>query len=355
MKKLAFLLISFLMLPNITLASDEPEYIPCSESFFADGPTPLPQLKEYNELAKSVGIQVCRNVLQITDTEKKEVAKAVNEFTSMTKASFGQMFKGNEFNFMHDTVDVWASLVNKHYNNPDYLGFIQSALDVDGGNQWQVFVTKYHTINRPSISLDKALNDQCKTVIKSSNGCLENFRFISDAANPFVSLVKDNILTTNADLLRNMQADWNLFIEEARYQTPLDVWLTTKLSDDLFEGKGLSGPPTVQYFLLHPSIVYERIGNLPDGDQDEVALAVEWFGVNLWKYKMGVSIVSTYQDIAETSDVGTGLMFHVDNAYSFGFTHRGKNDNSVFINFDLLQLIGDKKDMYKAYKANMFN
>ena len=77
--------------------------------------------------------------------------------------------------------------------------------------------------------------------------------------------------------------------------------------------------------------------------------------MNWWKQKIGFSVVSTYKDKAETNDVSIGLMFHIDNAYSFGFTHRGSNDNGIFLNVDLLEFFGDKTKMYKKYKSKMFS
>ena len=152
-----------------------------------------------------------------------------------------------------------------------------------------------------------------------------------------------------------MQKNWNLFLDEARYQTPLDIWATTELFSDQFKGKGLTGPPPIQYFIFHPTLVYEHIGGLPEGDKEDFAIAIEWYGMNWWKQKIGFSVVSTYKDKAETNDVSIGLMFHIDNAYSFGFTHRGSNDNGIFLNVDLLEFFGDKTKMYKKYKSKMFS
>lgn len=318
---------------------------------------PIEAFSNLHEVSKSTGEIVCKNIFQITPAETSTIEKHVEKYTSMTSATIAQLYDKTLFAGLPERANIWADLVNANYTDAVYLSFMQSAeFDRNGDYIWQVFIKAYENGVPPleyKLTLDH--ESSCQSALKGSLGCNVLFEKVSVAVNPFTALVKDKLLTDNGNKLAGLQKDWQDFIDNARYQTPLDVWATTLAYSDHYSGKGLSGPPPTQYFLLRPTLVYERIGDLPDGDQDEVSIAIEWFGMNFWKEGIGGSFISTYRDSRHTSDVGTGLMLHIDNTYSFGFTHRGKNENSVFLNIDILEWVGDKMDTYEKYKAKMFN
>ena len=95
----------------------------------------------------------------------------------------------------------------------------------------------------------------------------------------------------------------------------------------------------------------QYIDHASDGEQMKEALAVEWLGVNYWNWKIpfGISAVSTYADRASVKDISHGLMFHVNNKYSFGLTRNG-DDNGIFFTLDLLKLFEDKQSNFTKYR-----
>jgi len=160
----------------------------------------------------------------------------------------------------------------------------------------------------------------------------------------------DQILKDNGMKLESLQNQWTSFIDDARYQTPLDVWVTTKWYEEYFKRDQLSGPPPTQLFLLHPTLVYEHLPDAEKGSKDDLSLAVEWGGINWWRKGIGFSVASVYKDRKSEPAVGHGLMIHVKNKYSFGYIERNDGDNSFFINVDLMELFGNKQEKYDKYK-----
>lgn len=68
--------------------------------------------------------------------------------------------------------------------------------------------------------------------------------------------------------------------------------------DYLFRER-LVSPMENLWFLVHPSIVIENVGDAIDGEQEQIGLVVEWIGVNWWNeetssigYPIGISIAS---------------------------------------------------------------
>ena len=173
---------------------------------------------------------------------------------------------------------------------------------------------------------------------------------LESAINPAFILLNTAMAKKNGKLLGELQTDWKLFIKEARYQSPLDVWATTAIQSNQFNGADLVGPPELQIFFLRPSIVFEHINELEKGDRDDVSLAVEWAGLNWWKKGFGFSVTSIYNDRKEADTVGHGLTLHIKNKYSFGYVHRNNDKGSFFFNIDLLEFFGENKDVYKQYK-----
>ncbi|MAA72397.1 MAG: hypothetical protein CL679_11820 [Bermanella sp.] len=351
------LLFTFLLLglPFFGAADEKP--VPCEYSNLVLA-RPVDALSDFHEEAKNAGEKVCKNFFGITPDERSNIVKSVSDYTTAASTVLFQLYDNELFTGLHERVEVWSDLVNSNYMNPVYLPFLQTA-EFDRNNDyiWQVFI-KASENNFPALEYNLSKDDRyetaCKSLLDGVSGCNNVFEQVSIAANPFSALVKEKLLEDNGEKLALLQADWQEFIDDARYQTPLDVWATTLAYSERYSGKGLSGPPPIQYFLFRPTAVYERIDSLPDGDQDKASLAVEWVGFNHWKRGVGVSIISTYRDSAFTSDIGTGLMVYVDNTYSFGFTHRGKNDNSFFVNIDVLEWLGDKLEVYEQYKDKMF-
>ena len=114
----------------------------------------------------------------------------------------------------------------------------------------------------------------------------------------------------------------------------------------------LVGPPERQWIAMHPDLVHELVPGEMDGNEDGVGISIEWIGVNWWRKAssplgrpFGLSLVSVYSDRIEVDNVGHGLMFHLDNRFSLGWTRRG-DENGFFLSIDLYRAVMDKKAVF---------
>lgn len=202
------------------------------------------------------------------------------------------------------------------------------------------------TDNVPCLS---TYNLSCKELVDDFKVAIEPYKhsYVSKTANDTVH--KLGILS----------AQWDKFLSEGRSQTMLDIALTTIMEDAHFKKGYLVGPPARQWTLLHPSLVYESVSDAPDGEQNKMSVAIEWFGVNWWGKKspffnipFGISLASIYTDRAGMKDAGHGVMLHFNNAYSIGWSDRDGTDG-IYLSIDLLKAIEDKQTQLKRYKAQL--
>ena len=149
-----------------------------------------------------------------------------------------------------------------------------------------------------------------------------------------------------------IEKGWQSFMDDARFQTTLDVWFTTLWYSDKWKSADLQGPPPVQYFVLHPTLIYSYMPDASRGEELKPVPAVEWFGMNWWQTKvpLGFSITSVYNDRPDGNAFLHGLTVHVDNAYSFGMVGTG-DERTFFVNLDLMDWFTDKKGKYDKYAA----
>jgi len=225
---------------------------------------------------------------------------------------------------------------------------------------------------RVSVLLEK----DYKSCMTEYGDCMTKFRNLSYLLNklryPFIKpkfdLVAKNILEKDAQ--------WNRFINEGRPLSTLDICATNWFYD--FKESSLNNftaPPSKQFFFMRPSVVYEYADKSPNKDKFEEAVALEIFGVNWWNksnacygYACGLSLVATYSEYENLDNTGVGVMFHIENKYSFGITQRDDSDGqaikSIFINIDLFKLFEKKeaqidkwnnqlKDTLKDYKVTI--
>ncbi|MBT1452056.1 hypothetical protein KJ365_14275 [Glaciecola sp. XM2] len=313
-------------------------------------------LTELNKKAREAGQVICENYLQVLPEEQQAVGMRLDAFTLEVENTVNELFSEQLFPGLSSRIGLWSR--NLHANTDDYryLQFLEDGNTAKGDDftpYWEVWDKNNDQLSRLSFELNDDRMQSCAEAIAGVQSCEDVFAQIRRAAAPFQTQVSQYMLEQNGEKLAQMQNDWNMFIEQARYQTPLDVWLTTLIYRNDYQGIDLAGPPSTQYFLLRPSLVFEHIGNAPDGSKDDLSLAVEWVGVNWWRKGIGLSITSTYRDAAQVSSVGTGITVHINNRYSIGVTHRGSNDNAIFLNIDLLELFGEKKAVYQAYKDDL--
>jgi hypothetical protein len=312
------------------------------------------QHQPLQDLAKVVGPQLCKNVLRIDDDEVASFNKALKEYARLANVNIQQAFPEQVFTGVGDIAQLWEEQLNNYEVSFDYLtpmNFKFSDMGRDVGAKKYALRLSLPPYKQNTIqwNIDREQRKLCKNSFTDMdcNGAVESLKA---AIKPAFSLLNKEILKNNGKLLGQLQSGWKAFIKDARYQTPLDVWFTTTLQSNKFHGTDLTGPPQWQAFLLRPSIVYEHINDLEKGNKDDVSLALEWVGINWWQTGIGVSVTSVYNDRPETSAVGTGFTLHIKNKYSFGYIHRKDDKGSFFFNLDLLEVFGEKKEVYKKYK-----
>ena len=189
----------------------------------------------------------------------------------------------------------------------------------------------------------------------SSKSCTDVFKDFADAFNTYRGSY-DIAYETNTLLLESLSGRWDNFLEVSKSQTSLEVGLTTWLHKSHFKKGYLVGPPPSQIIALHPHLIYTYIEKAADGSNTESGLALELLGINWWdlKYPLGFSITSVYLDRSDLDDVGLGVMIHINNSYSIGWSDHGDKD-SVYVTVDLLKLFEEKKQQLDKYKNNYFN
>jgi hypothetical protein len=162
-------------------------------------------------------------------------------------------------------------------------------------------------------------------------------------------------LTLVETYYKQLNGQWQTFVDDARFQTTWDVLLTTWMYSDKWKAAELQGPPPIQYFVLHPTLTYSYMPDASRGEELKPVPAIEWFGMNWWRNKvpLGLSVTSVYNDRPDGKAFLHGLTLHVYNAYSFGMVGTG-DERTFFVNLDLMNWFSDKQAKRDKYK-NQFD
>ena len=190
--------------------------------------------------------------------------------------------------------------------------------------------------------------------VSAAASCRDVFEDFANAFNPYRSAY--NNVYDNTEALDKLGSEWDRFLELSKSQTALEVLLTTQFQRGHFKQNYLVGPPSFQIIALHPHLVYSYMDDAPDGNNQELGLALEWFGINFWDWKvpLGISFTTTYLDRADFDDTGKGVMVHIDNHYAIGWSEHGDED-AVYVTIDLLKMFQQKKQQYQAYMNQYFD
>ena len=147
--------------------------------------------------------------------------------------------------------------------------------------------------------------------------------------------------------------EWEKYFEQRKPQLPWEIAANQVWNRDLRRAEYFAGPPTGDWILFHPSLVYSRLGEARDGDKNEMALAIELVGYNRWDRTFsGVSVVAVNSDRAGIEDTGYGLMLHFKSHYSLGWSSLDDED-LWFISIDLLNAVDDKRTKLRAKQAEV--
>ena len=317
--------------------------------------------KELQQKALRVGREICLSSLKVLPGETIQISDSLKNFVFDAKNTFDEMFPNSTFEDIDQISTLWTEVALRPTN--DYRNYVL----IEGerkrkaqSRDWLFEVKLYGVANSEKIyQMNDDQVSRCAQLIDESNiappnnvkDCKNALDLWRNAVSPFQYLYSNRVLQNNAQKITALQNQWSKFIEESRYQTPLDVWATTTFYGDQYKANHLSGPPDAQLFLLHPTLVYEHLHDAERGDRDDVSLAIEWVGVNWWQTGFGFSITSVYKDRMEQPSVGTGVTFHIKNKFSVGYVNRSNGDDSIFFNINFLEWFGEEKEKYKKYKS----
>lgn len=222
---------------------------------------------------------------------------------------------------------------------------------VDSLNIESIILYKQGQGPRISHEVPKEIAQACY----SDLSCWSDFTGYMDILKKVYFPLKSKTLLLAERVLTLKDEQWTQYIEESRSQTLLDIAFTTFAYEFKYSKQPdvFSSPPRVQWFFMHPSVTIENVSSAIDGDESKEALALEVLGFNYWQdacfgYACGASLIVNYADRNGIDDRGWGVMFHVENSYSFGVTKHG-GETGIFITVDLLKLFQDKKSAFKQY------
>lgn len=224
----------------------------------------------------------------------------------------------------------------------------------------------YYSSPAIKITLPDSKAEECKVinekynVVKSIDGLADCVYLIDNlraALNPFTAPFNIKISRRNLELLKDYDNAWDKYLTEARSQTLLDMVVTSRMNKDYYNETQLRKPHSLQYFLFHPSVVYEKLPDKKPGEKDDVSLALELVGMNCWdcKIPIGASVGWVYADRANAKSTSGALMIHLYNNYTIGYSNRDDEDGGkgYFISIDLLKAFFDKKQQLSDLKAQI--
>ncbi len=224
----------------------------------------------------------------------------------------------------------------------------------------------YYSSHDIKITLPANKAAECKVINEKYNvdkypdGLAECVYLIDNlraALNPFTAPFNIKISEVNLELLKDYDNAWDKYLTEARSQTLLDMVITSWKNGDYYNETQLKKPHSLQYFLFHPSVVYEKLPDKQPGDKNDVSLALELVGMNCWdcEIPIGASVGWVYSDRANAKSTAGALMIHLYNNYTIGYSYRDDEDggNGYFISVDLLKAFYDKKQQLSDLKAQI--
>ena len=246
-------------------------------------------------------------------------------------------------------IENWKNLVvTGKQANLSYSSDLMSGTQIGLSSRWL----------NPKLSVSLKSEPNCKNYTYNNQSKI--FSSCSNASKDFTTILniphtfsKYNQLSKVSDHVTSIATNWQSFVDNSRFQTSFDVLVTTLFYSDNWKRADLQGPPPIQYFALHPSMVYTYMKDGARGEEMKLSPAVEWVGMNWWNNKtipLGFSITSIYNNRPTGKKFLTGLSLHIDNNYTFGVVGSGV-DRTFYVNIDLMGWFTDKKGKYNKYKG----
>lgn len=331
---------------------------------YCDGITPvdLPNFEKFAEASAAINRNFCsalfkplgggsRAELQAYEAEWREILLSFAE-TSRTQAlRIGKVVSIENF-------DRPFAQLREKLNQSDVNSMSLPGFSVDRGMDGSVL---FHFNDRAE-SARIRMHDNEACVAQFEKTCDALLKEYGQAFTQYKSSYTKITAGRTLDQIDDLSEDWRRFLQTGRSQTLFDLGFNTRLEDEHFQQGYLVGPPSRQWFFLHPRIVYEHLPDAPDGFETKPGIVLEIVGVNYWQKEdsplplpFGVSLASSFVDRPDTDDVGIGLMFHFDNRYSLGVSQYGSGETGFYFTVDLLNAINDKRKLFSAYKDRMLD
>lgn len=344
MNKLLILTIALIISP-LSVIADTPDY--CNPTF-DDGADVY--FAESLDEAKDALSGICNALVNEGMTEKELIDTLATFHQQLQKDAIKVMPQLSDYLYVYDAplFKVQGNIATGMV--PDYIPDKPDPMNPNIVDK----ITFYYqgAGDRTEVDVPKADAQSCYDDDKCSKALIAYMDILKDVYNPLSA----GPLGLTLEFLTLKDKEWKTYIEEARSQTFIDIAVTSFLYEWKY-GKGehdFRSPPRVQWFALRPNVLIESVSGADDGDQVKESLALEVIGFNYWQdacfgYACGTSMIVNYADRNGIEDTGWGLMFHIDNSYSFGVTkHSG--EEGFFITVDLLKLFQDKKSSFDDYK-----
>jgi len=325
--------------------------------------------REYDEVITQYSLSACK---QLYENESKVVS--INDYwpKEVRKEILMTILDELSQNFKLDDEETLFKRLNMHYNEwlleSDF--FVQDEKQIyppnfdhvpneqfNGNKYYLTTPTRLTRLKPDMFELNYSQNTFCTKQFKGAANCIEvieEFKTITDKLTTFQKL---SVIQKHNAYVKINNSNWNKFAENSRFQTFIDVSFTSLIyRGHLSNSKDIITPPPLQLFAIRPGIVYEHFNHANKGEKDELAISLEWVGFNAWDLKIpfGVSVASIYADRKNGKSLAHGLMFHVNNSFSFGVASRGSDDTSIFVNVEFMDWFGEKQNKLMQYKKYQF-
>lgn len=199
------------------------------------------------------------------------------------------------------------------------------------------------------VTFGREENGVCEQPNSYRAPCFEVLRDLQPAITAYKSGAVRRTTDEVGKQAKEYTAEWEKYLTESRSMTTLELLANTLIfRNDLNDDR----PPKWQFILLHPNIVFENVGEAPEGSELKEAFSLEYAGVNFWNWKipLGVSVMSTYADRENVESFRTGLVFHINNSYSLGVSRGSDNTYGVSVSMDFIKLFTSKEKTYDSFR-----
>ena len=260
---------------------------------------------------------------------------------------------------IYATVSVELNRVLQSISIPDRMVEAQvwqvdnhTLFPVEGGEEPLI---AYSDIVRSSCSTaGNALTSSCETALNSAAHVLR----IAALVRRVMLIPIYGRLNDIHNALSLLDGEWTYYFEEARSQYPWEL----ALNDRRYDGapNQLERPPKGQLIFIHPTVALEYVGG---GTENEAAYntvpIVELLGYNVLRLRrngpplkrpIGFSTIASYTPATTGDNVGYGVMVHIGNDFSVGFTQRDtglQQERTWLVSVDLGKLFLQKSQETK--------